>query len=146
MPSRAVLMSIRPRFAQGILAGEKTVELRRRAPRVEPGDVVVIYETSPTKAIVGWTKVEAVETAAPAALWAKVEDDAGVSRREFDEYFAGSPSATAIRLVDVMALATPIKLDAIRMRWPWLRPPQSYRYVSVAHSNAGITRLAPAAF
>lgn len=145
MAGRAILMSIRPRFARGILAGTKTVELRRRAPRAQSGDIVVIYETSPTKSIVGWAMVEAIETATPAALWATVAADAGVSRREFDAYFAGAPSATAIHLTDVVELATPIELGAIRTRWPWLRPPQSYRYVSVARSDTGITRLGPPA-
>ena len=136
-------MSIRPRFAQGILAGTKTVELRRRAPRLEPGDLVVVYETSPTKAIVGWATVDAIETAPSAALWGRVRGHAGVSRREFNAYFAGAATATAIHLSDAVALATPIVLDAIRTRWPWLRPPQSYRYVRVAQSRAVIKTLAP---
>lgn len=137
-------MSIRPRFAQSILDGTKTVELRRRAPNLEPGDTVVVYETSPTKAIVGWATVENVETTTPAALWHRVHGKAGVSRREYDAYFAGAPSASAIHLSRVFALRTPIVLDDIRVRWPWLRPPQSYRYVSLTRSATAIKRIAPA--
>lgn len=143
MPRKAALMSIRPRFAQQILAGSKTVELRRRAPRLELGDVVLVYETSPTKAIVGWAAVKAVETTSPTALWARVKEEAGVTRGEFDAYFAGAATATAIYLSKASTLKAPIELDAIRKRWPWLRPPQSYRYVSLSSQDARIQSLAP---
>jgi predicted transcriptional regulator len=140
---KAILLSIRPRFAQQIFMGSKTVELRRRAPRLESGDVVLVYETSPTKAIVGWATVKGVETTTPSALWARVKDEAGVTRSEFDAYFAGAATATAIYLFGASKLKAPVELDAMRKLWPWLRPPQSYRYVSMFGQDAQNLSLAP---
>jgi hypothetical protein len=51
---RTVLFSIRPFYANKILAGQKTVELRRRFPEVGmPGSTAMIYCTNPVRAIVG---------------------------------------------------------------------------------------------
>lgn len=143
MAGKAILISIRPRFARQILDGSKTVELRRRAPRLERGDEVLVYETSPTKAIVGWAAVKAIETTTPKVLWARVKAEAGVTRREFNEYFEGAATATAIYLSAASPLKAPIELEVIRVRWPWLRPPQSYRYVSLARHDSRIESLAP---
>ena len=47
-------MSIRPKYSGRIMAGEKTVELRRRFPASAPkGTIAYIYSTSPERAMVG---------------------------------------------------------------------------------------------
>ena len=48
-----ILMSIKPKFAQLILQGKKTVEIRRTNIKATKGDKVAIYASSPQKQIVG---------------------------------------------------------------------------------------------
>ncbi|CAN0590793.1 unnamed protein product, partial [Ectocarpus sp. 12 AP-2014] len=51
---RDVVLSIRPKYSSRIIAGEKTVELRRRFPASAPkGTIAYIYSTSPERAMVG---------------------------------------------------------------------------------------------
>lgn len=49
----ALFVSVKPRFAEKILAGEKSVELRRVRPSVTPGTLVIFYASSPTREVVG---------------------------------------------------------------------------------------------
>ena len=46
-----LLISIKPEYAQKILDGEKTVELRKTRTRLKPGDIVLVYVSSPQQVI-----------------------------------------------------------------------------------------------
>jgi predicted transcriptional regulator len=117
MSESAVLMSIRPVYADAILAGEKTVELRRRRPAFPNGTAVLIYSSAPHQEVRGAFRTGAVLAAAPDDLWALVSDQAGVTREAFDRYFAGCDTGYAIEVCE------PRRLKPTRLT---LRPPQSY--------------------
>lgn len=121
-----LLMSIQPRFADAILDGTKTVELRRKPPRNEP-DVVIIYSSGKARAVLGVARLKGVHTSTPEDIWSKFGWTAGVSRAEFDEYFAGSPTASALELDQPRRGARQVPL--VRLREIGLEPPQSWRYV-----------------
>jgi predicted transcriptional regulator len=145
MRPATLFLSIKPTFASKILRGAKTIELRRVRPNVTPGDTVLIYSSSPEMALLGSAWVEEILGGAPRDLWSQVKDQAGVSRQEYDEYFSGASMAIGIRLGSVQRLSRPIPLRELRERWPWLRPPQSYRYVDARLDPDGgrVTSLAP---
>jgi predicted transcriptional regulator len=144
----AILFSVRPRFAQQILDGRKTTELRRVRPDVTTGQRVLIYSSSPTRALLGTAVIHAIEAGTPHSLWPQVRDTAGVTRAEYRTYFAGSEIAVAISLRDVRALKRPLSLDELRAQWPWFRPPQSYCFVhaSFHRAEARLKSLQPRAF
>src|SRR5438876_12316648 len=96
MNGSALLLSIKPRYADAIFSRQKRVELRRVKPRVGPGDLVLIYVSSPRCALEGAFEVERVIEATPTALWGHVSQNAGVTRDEFDEYFGDREKAYAI--------------------------------------------------
>jgi predicted transcriptional regulator len=125
----ALFLSVKPIFANGILDGTKTVELRRVCPNVASGDMVLIYSTSPEMALLGSAQVAQVLSGAPLHIWKEVREHACVTREQFDSYFSGATTASGIWLCAVRRLARPIHLRELRERWPWLKPPQSYRYV-----------------
>lgn len=127
---RQLLLSIRPIFARAILAGHKGVELRRVRPAVGPGDEIVVYETSPTSAVVGMATVNRVECASPRVLWTRHGAVSGLTRSEFLEYFRGRDVGYGIVLADVRILDEPVSLQAIRRLVPKFHPPQSYHYLS----------------
>lgn len=126
--SRALLISIQPRFAHAILEGSKTIELRRTFPSLEPGALALIYSSSPTKAVVGWANVETVITAKPSTLWRTHRLQTGVTAAEFRGYFEGSDTAYGLKLRDVTAAPRRLDLDSVRAHG--LEPPQSWRYLS----------------
>jgi len=126
---RVLLLSIHPRYTDSILSGTKTVELRRTRPRVQPGDSVLIYASSPVKAIVGGFVVDGLIQAQPAGLWDRVKHLAGVSQAEYDGYFSGVAVGYGIRIAHPWRLPDPVGLEALRARRPSFRPPQSYSYL-----------------
>lgn len=123
-------MSIRPRFAALICEGSKTVELRRRSPKLSPGDTVLLYVSSPVKALAASFVVEALSEGDPEAIWEAVEHQAGVDKPEFDAYFDGAGTAVAIGVRDAVALDYPVGLETLRELWEPFTAPQSYRYLN----------------
>jgi predicted transcriptional regulator len=126
----ALFVSLKPRFAEMILNGEKTVELRRIAPTVTPGAQVVFYASSPSMQVVGSGRVRALESASPTALWDRHRHGCGLTRSEFRSYLAGARRAVAISLDEVRRLPETIPLaDLTRILGTGFRPPQSWRYL-----------------
>lgn len=127
---RALLLSVRPRFAELILVGAKTVELRRVRPNIPPGAVALIYSASPICALVGVGAIVAVHVDDRDRIWHRHGELTGITRAEYDEYFKGSPDAVAIALRAVRRLPRPLALPQLRQGYAWFRPPQSFRYLT----------------
>lgn len=82
-----LLLSIRPEYAAKIFNHTKTVELRRVRPRLlNEGDRVVVYVSSPEKAVVGSFKVDNIVEKPVTELWEEVEKLAGISHEDFYDY------------------------------------------------------------
>ena len=65
-----VLLSIKPKYADKIFNGTKTVELRRICPKVTEGDLILVYVSSPVKALVGEFEVKKIVEALTTAGFA----------------------------------------------------------------------------
>ncbi|MER5492207.1 ASCH domain-containing protein [Streptomyces sp. NPDC002490] len=128
-PERAMLLSVHPRFATAILAGTKTVEVRRQRVAAPPGTPVLLYATAPTMAIVGMARIASVQVASPREVWSASRTSAGISRREYDEYMSGATRASGLSLEGPVAFEAPVPLAALRASGAF-HPPQSYRYLT----------------
>jgi predicted transcriptional regulator len=126
---RAVLLSLRPRFAQAILSEEKTIELRRTRVNTQPGSLVILYSSSPARAVVGTATLSRVEVGTPYQLWEHVRVLCGLSRDEYDSYFHGAKLACGLHLHNIKAFSAPIPLAELRLR-VGVEPPQSFRYLT----------------
>ena len=62
---RALFISVKPRYANAILEGIKTVELRRTRPNLPDGSLVILYSSTPTRAVVGWAHLTGVRAGTP---------------------------------------------------------------------------------
>ena len=145
MTSTTLFLSIKPVFANKILDGTKTIELRRIRPHVVPGQSVLIYSSSPEMSLIGRAVIENILCDAPGKLWNQVKAYAGISRSEYDTYFEGTSNAVGLRLGRTQRLGSPIPLRELRARWPWFQPPQSYRFVRAEFEGSGrrVVELAP---
>jgi predicted transcriptional regulator len=54
-----ILLSIKPKYVEKILAGEKIYELRRVIPN-ENIDIIFIYSSNPIKKIVGYASIDCI--------------------------------------------------------------------------------------
>lgn len=128
-PDPVVLLSVRPRFAQALLDGSKTVEVRRRRARIGDGALCLLYESSPTCALVGALRVEATDNATPEELWSRYGDVMGLDRNEYDAYLDGAAHPCAIVVGAVITFDHPVRLPELRRRQDRFVTPQSYRYL-----------------
>jgi predicted transcriptional regulator len=124
-----LLLAIHPRFARMILRGEKTVELRRRAPNRPAGYWIALYSTSPEKALIGLVRAAEVLIDTPEALWQLVKDGCGVGKDDYRRYYSGANRAVGIRLSDPIEFVEPLHLDNLRCFWPRFTPPRSFAYL-----------------
>ena len=135
---RALLLSIRPRYAQAILSGTKSAEIRRQRPTVHPGTPVIIYATKPVGALVGTARIANIAEGTPADIWEQHQNCTGVSKAEYDTYLSGAETAYLLFLCQVQRLEPLLTLEQIRSAATF-QPPQSYRYLSqhMLHSLLG---------
>ncbi|MXW23980.1 MAG: ASCH domain-containing protein [Chloroflexi bacterium] len=125
---RIVLMSIHPEYAEALLDGTKTVELRK-SPLADDISHIVIYATAPVQRVLGWVRAVHVEHGSPTAIWREHGSRVGIREREFRAYYRGHPRAVAIHVDSPRRLPAPLELSAVDEE---LTPPQSWRYLSAA--------------
>lgn len=130
--NKALLLSIKPRFADAIFEGTKTFELRKVRPKVVAGDLVLVYVTIPRCRLEGAFKVSEVLEMAPAKLWLRVRGKCGVTSTEFNEYYSEKSTAFAIGVTEAWQLETAVGLNALRKEE--IVPPQGYRYLTVGET------------
>lgn len=125
MPTR-VLLSVKPRFAEAILAGKKTFEFRRALFRRTDIRTVVLYASSPVRRVVGEFHLEDVLTFALDELWEITCPGGGIERSYFDQYFAGRTTGHALKVRRPQRYRRPLHLcDDLGVD----RAPQSFMYL-----------------
>ena len=120
---RMIVLSLKPRFAQAILAGVKTVELRRTVPKIVIPTRALLYASSPVRALLGTCVITSVRSADLAALWHEYGSRSELPYHEFQQYFEGVVKGTALTLSEPQALSRPIPLQDLRAKPKGFRPP-----------------------
>lgn len=128
--TKYLFLSIKPEFANKIIAKEKTIELRKVRPHVNQGDYVVIYASSPTMSVVGFGQIKQIIEMSPDDMWNTYSSKLGIDRTRFDIYFQDKDKAVGIEFESIKKVQPVITLDKIREVDQTFCPPQSYRYVS----------------
>lgn len=124
MPTR-VLLSLKPRFAEAILAGKKTFEFRRALFR-RPVNRVVIYASSPTRKVVGEFTISKVLFLSLDALWNSTRHGGAIDRNYFEQYFEGRSQGYALKVKRARRYKAPLCLHKdLGIKYP----PQSFRYL-----------------
>jgi predicted transcriptional regulator len=129
------IISIHPKFANAILAGTKTVELRRRIPPIKIGTRLWIYATQPIGAVIGTVTVEAIVRATPDVIWDMCADRADISRLEFDRYFSGSSEAIGISLGATQKIEA-IEIEKLRTWRVGFHPPQVMLKITASEAKS----------
>jgi predicted transcriptional regulator len=128
--SHFLFISIKPEFASKIIGGSKTIELRKNKPRAKVGEIVLIYSTTPVKAVIGFGKIAEVIESTPEMIWNCYSEKLGIDILRYDEYYSNAPKAIGIKITEVQTLKTPVTLKDIKKILPKFSPPQTYRYMS----------------
>ena len=123
------MLSVRPRFAKALLAGTKTAEIRRRFPDVPVGTTVLVYSSSPERALLGTMRVRAVVRSTAADIWRDYQDVIAIDWVELSEYLQGASACSVLELDSPVTWPRPVPLDTLR-RTLAVEPPQSFRYLT----------------
>ena len=123
----AILLSVKPKFANLIVEGSKLVELRRTIPAKEVG-TIAIYSSSPVQSIVALADVKEIIEASPSKLWAISKSyGGGLTRDELMAYFESKKTGFALMLEKVRTFRKPLKPIKVFKQFS---APQSFRYLT----------------
>ncbi len=128
-PDRMVVLSLKPRFAEAILVGDKTVELRRTMPKIVVPTRALLYAATPMRALLGTCIVTDVASADLAVQWREYGSRTGLLFHEFQHYFEGVDAGAALTLAHPQPFSRKIPLEDLRATPRGFRPPQSFAYV-----------------
>lgn len=124
----ALLISVKPEFAEKIFTGNKRIELRKCSPKAKKGDLVIVYSTTPDKAVIGICKVSKIIKLSPKKMWQTHKNYLGIDKKRFDEYYENYELAIGIKLSSICPLSSKIQLTKIRKILPGFQPPQTFKY------------------
>lgn len=126
---RTIVLSIKPKYVDMILAGTKTVEFRR-AWAAEIVDSIAIYASAPIQKIVAVAQVSDVVAAKPSLLWDYCKKrGGGLTRSELFAYMDGKAKGFAILLHNVNQFDQGVAPSRVITDFS---PPQSFRYLTAA--------------
>lgn len=116
------ILSIKPRFIEEIVAGNKRFEFRKSVFK-QPVEKVYVYASAPICRIIGEFQPVDVITGAPGDVWKETNKYSGITKKFFDEYYRGRKTAFAIVIQNFVNYEHPVNLPK------GLRAPQNYCYV-----------------
>jgi predicted transcriptional regulator len=126
---KPLVFSIHRDHVKKFRSGEKGVEFRTRAPKVEAGELVLIYETAPTQMIVAVATVGKIHKGTPANIWERFGHVGGIAHWRFNSYFSKRDRATGVMKPRDLAVAIELEPTWLAMPkplWPSMPPPQSW--------------------
>lgn len=121
----AKLFSIKEKYSNRIYSKEKLVEFRRQNVNVNRGEFCLIYTSSPVKKITGYFIVKEKIRTSIRKLWCLTREFAGISYKEFKEYFKACKLGTAIVFKRIQKFTSALGLEDLRKKGDFT-PPQSY--------------------
>jgi predicted transcriptional regulator len=126
-----LIISVKPEYARKILKGEKTIELRKCAPKkVGKDGYILIYVTAPIKELWGVYKIQNIIKENPNTLWENFGKQTGITKQEYNDYYKENKNAFGLQLKEVKNLFKhSIKLNSLKNLIPGFMPPQTYSYI-----------------
>lgn len=119
-----MLLSINPQFCEEIFGRRKLFEFRKVQCRHKV-EWILIYETAPTKMVVGEARIIGVVADTPEKVWKCTEYASGITKSFFDRYYRGKTKAVAYKLGEVTKYDEPIPLSDYGIK----QAPQSFMYI-----------------
>lgn len=122
-----VILSIKSKYVQEILNRNKKYEYRKRIFKRDI-EKIYIYESSPKKKIIGYFKYKGALEGKPDFIWNETYESSGISKVEYDNYFANKEIAYAFIIEELYLFEKP--LDPYKIFQNFVAP-QSYKYIDV---------------
>ena len=122
-----MLLSIKPEFVSKILDGSKRWEFRRVLWNDISGKFVYVYASAPVKRVVARFQVSTVYAGySQEDLWRITCDRAGITQKQFYEYFGDLEKCSAVNITQLEVLREPFDPKTVD---PKFVAPLSFRYM-----------------
>ncbi|BDZ48613.1 hypothetical protein GCM10025867_08540 [Frondihabitans sucicola] len=128
----AILLSVRPEFANAILSGTKTAEVRRRFPTQVLPTTLYLYSSTPERAVLGTAVLQSIDRPRAVDVWALYRDRIRIGRGPLASYLKDVAQAAILRVEDPIRWHRPLTLAELRSQ-VGVEPPQSFRYLTDDH-------------
>jgi len=122
---KILLISIKPTFSKLILSKKKTVELRKKLPKISV-KYAIIYESSPTKKITGIIKIRKIYMRSVETI-IRYSKKASVDKEFIKKYYEDHELGVVIDIEKASKLNKQIPIQAIKKCG--INVPQDYMYV-----------------
>lgn len=124
---KAILITIKSEYASQIYAGMKTIELRKRTPKVPIGTLCLIYEPLPIGRVTGYFTYAGSFDFNTLCTEQSLLKKAGISYSKLRAYYASQLIGVAWKV----ERPTPF-LDALSLNdFNVSRAPQSYQFIDI---------------
>lgn len=134
----SVILSIKPIYAQAIIAGTKKVEFRKKIFKREV-EKIFIYSSMPKKMIIGYFTILEIIEDTPTNLWKEFNQVGGISEKDFFEYYKNVEKGFSIKIDKVMKFDEEIEPSEFIEEFC---APQSYIYIEEKKTaNSGFAKL-----
>lgn len=120
---KSIVLAIKPKYVKQLLLGNKKYEFRHKRC-THNIDGIYIYETAPTCKIVAYAYINGIIKGSPEIVWDKTKNYSGISKNEYNKYYANRDVAYAYCIQDVTTFNPHISLQEIGIYFP----PQSFVY------------------
>ena len=120
----AVLMSINPQYVKAIQSGNKLIEFRKRRFTKKVKNILV-YETAPLMAVVGYFEIKDIYIGTPEEIWKKYSKIGEITKVEYFNYYTESDIAVGISINEYFPF-----IKSIDLRKYKIKPPQSFMYLT----------------
>lgn len=125
----SIVLSIKPQFTNKILDGSKTIEMRTKiGKKFINGSKVIIYSSSPCKAIVAIAKIKKIQHLAKHEINDLHLSKICITREFFDKYMEKRSHCYLMELSEIYKLNSHLPLAELRKLD--FTPPQSFCYSS----------------
>lgn len=119
-----MLLSIKPEYVSKIVSGKKKYEFRKFHCR-EGIDTIVIYETAPTKKVIGEVALLDIIEGDVEYVWHETRGFGGILKRDYKAYYKEREVAIAYQLGEVTLYDEPKTLIDLGLDYV----PQSFAYI-----------------
>ena len=121
-----VLLSIKPEYANKIFEGTKKYEFRRSIFKNPDIKTVVVYSSSPVQKVIGEFEIETILSKDLDQLWDLTEQDSGINKEFFFDYYKGKETGFAIKIKKTKKYDKPLDIKSDFNK----TPPQSFVYIT----------------
>jgi len=133
-----VILSIKPIYAEAIMAGTKKVEFRKKIFKREV-EKIFIYSSMPKKMIIGYFTILEIIEDTPSNIWKEFKEVGGISEKDFFEYYKNTEKGFSIKIDKVVKFKEEIEPEEFIEEFC---APQSYIYIEQkTTANSRLARL-----